>query len=321
MARRFAWLLAVLLVAAGCSGSGDGVDRSGTLTLVSLNVLHGLICPPETDGCQLPDRVALTMRLVEERGCPEVVALQEVSTRILSAVRRLVPRTCGGRYREVWVPDRSIDRELVLTTLTSTAKERRTLAGGMRTVLWTRLEGVLGDVDLLVTHLGANGNSDGTGGGLCTPQTCHPPCRATMTLHQCQLVQLGAMLDEKRGDDRIGVVAGDFNLVPTAPPLVDFVRRRHLIDTYVAAGRPECDPASGEGCTGGRDDASVTELQDPAINENERIDYAFVATTEDCTPRYGTGTRLFADEPVTDGPGGLAWPSDHIGVAVELSCR
>ena len=324
MRRRLCALLLVLAaVGLGCSGDDDSGGGTGAdeLTVVSLNVLHGAACPPDSDGCRLPDRMALTLRLVEEAGCPDVVALQEVSPRVRTTLLELLPDTCDGKYEEVWVADESIDRELVLTTLTSTAKERRTLAGGMRTALWTRLDTDIGEVDLVVTHLGAGGNSDGTGGGLCLRRTCPPPCEPDMTLHACQLVQLGALLDEKRDDgERPAVVVGDFNLVPSAPPLVSFVRDQDLEDVHVAARQPECDPSTGVGCTGGRADDTLAALTDPASGETERIDYAFVAAGDECDPGYGSGTGLFAHEPSTDGPGGLVWPSDHVGVAVQLRC-
>jgi hypothetical protein len=64
----------------------------------------------------------------------------------------------------------------------------------------------------------------------------------------------------------------------------------------------------------------VEALRDPANQERERIDYLFVAPG-DCEAAYGPGTGLFASDPAVDGPGGLAWPSDHVGTAVELRCR
>lgn len=328
-ARLAAWTALVVLVTAGCSASGGGDARPpGDLTLVSLNVLHGAACPPDSDGCRLPDRVALLMRLVEDAGCPDVVALQEVSPRVREEVERHAGTTCGGRYREAWVADTAIDRELVLTSLEVERVERRTLAGGMRTALWVALRAPIGDVQLVVTHVGAGGRSDGTGGGACLPRTCPPPCDPAGTPHQCQVTQVGALLDEVRGDD-VALVVGDFNLVPTAPPLRALLAAHDLVDAYLAAGNPECDPSSGEGCTGGRDDTSVAALSDPAARETERIDYAFVAAGDACEPELdgpadadgdGAATGLFAARPATNGPGGLVWPSDHAGVSVDLSC-
>ncbi|MGI9431082.1 MAG: hypothetical protein ACR2PQ_02655, partial [Myxococcota bacterium] len=48
-------------------------------TAATLNVLHGLNCPVETAACRLADRIALLGQWITARGCPAVVALQEVA--------------------------------------------------------------------------------------------------------------------------------------------------------------------------------------------------------------------------------------------------
>jgi hypothetical protein len=61
----------------------------------------------------------------------------------------------------------------------------------------------------------------------------------------------------------------------------------------------------------------------------ERIDFIFAKAPTNCavqtdpksdTDRDGVGTGLWHDEPTINGPGGLAWTSDHTGVSADLSC-
>jgi hypothetical protein len=134
----------------------------------------------------------------------------------------------------------------------------------------------------------------------------------------CQVRRALAVLEGHRADAGVGVLTGDFNVVPGSPPYL-LVTKAGLVDTYLEAGGAECDPATGLGCTGGRDDRSVKALRDRASGETERIDFMFLARGG-CRPSYGPATGLFADQPVVDGPAGLAWPSDHVGTALDLTC-
>jgi len=54
----------------GCAGDH--------LRIATLNVLHGLACPPATANCRLSDRIALLGQWILDRNCPDVIALQEV---------------------------------------------------------------------------------------------------------------------------------------------------------------------------------------------------------------------------------------------------
>jgi hypothetical protein len=83
---------------------------------------------------------------------------------------------------------------------------------------------------------------------------------------------------------------------------------------------PECNPASGAGCTSGRDDEHVATLRNRNARESVRIDDIFLLPTPRCRPNYGPATGLFGDEPATNGPSGIVWISDHTGAAVEFSC-
>ena len=130
--RGWAALLVVtaLAVAAGCSddgddGSGDGSsDGSGnaaaaaSVHVVSQNLLHGITCPAETDGCDLPGRVELFLRQLDEGGCPELVGLQEANQRTVDVARGRPRRgRATAPTRSSSDDDAGLDREVVLTTL------------------------------------------------------------------------------------------------------------------------------------------------------------------------------------------------------------
>jgi endonuclease/exonuclease/phosphatase family metal-dependent hydrolase len=328
-----------VLLAAGCSDD-DGGDRTearaprdGDLRLVSLNLLHGILCT-DGDHCEAPDRVELLARELEAVRCPDVVALQEISPWMHDLVRDRAETLCDGGYDVVFpaIDEAYIDVEMVLSRLPARDARREVLAQGFRRALRVTLESRMGPVDLVVTHTGTGAGSDSMGGGVpcgAGRQACPPPCDAEGTIFACQITQVAELLDGRATEDRAaGVLVGDLNLVPEAPPVRSLLEGG-WVDSYVEAGNPACDPATSVGCTGGRDDASLASLQDPTSRERERIDYALVSPGA-CEPRFdapedgdgdGLGTGLFADEPATDGPGGLAWPSDHVGVALDLSCR
>jgi hypothetical protein len=158
-----------------------------------------------------------------------------------------------------------------------------------------------------------------------------------VTVRDCQAVQTARMVEELHDVDAPAVVLGDFNNPPGLFIYNQFVGRGWS-DAYLAAGNPECDPMTGIGCTSGREDAALTDLESPALNVDERIDYAFVvppgpgstcAGTLDTgadADGDGTATRLFADVPnpfapaCGPAPDPICWPSDHDGVQVDINC-
>ena len=334
----------VALLATGCAGDEDepadsapesteAPPRDGDIRIVSLNLLHGILCT-DGDHCDADNRVELFARQLEAAGCPDVVALQEISPWMHDLVRDRAETLCGGDYDVVFpeVGSSYVDVEMVLTTLPARDARRELLAQGFRRALRVTLESPMGPVDLVVTHTGTGAGSDSMGGGPACGAgrlACPAPCDPEGTVFACQITQVAELLDDRPTEGRVaGVLVGDLNLVPEAPPVRDLLDGGWL-DSHLEAGNPECDPATSVGCTGGRDDASLASLQDPTSRERERIDHALVSPGA-CEPRFdgpedadgdGLGTGLFADEPATDGPGGLAWPSDHVGVAVDLACR
>jgi hypothetical protein len=76
------------------------------LTVVNLNVLHGLNCGAGL--CRVSDRTDLLFQWIEDAGCPDVVTLQEVSTfenSNLDAINARYPSACGGQYTQVFLPN------------------------------------------------------------------------------------------------------------------------------------------------------------------------------------------------------------------------
>ncbi|MGH9027988.1 MAG: endonuclease/exonuclease/phosphatase family protein, partial [Acidimicrobiia bacterium] len=337
--------VAILVGALGvaCSDDGGGnatsptdvptdadLMRRGDLALVTLNLLHGDACEPATNRCQLDDRFALFGRQVEAAGCPDVVALQEVNQQIYDRVVVVQPTLCQGAYELVWHDEVSHDTELVLTTLPVRDQELVDLAGSERTAYRINLEVGLGEVFLIVTHIGASHQSDGTGGTICRVETQCPLdlCPSGTLMVTCQVLQVHELADEA-DEGAITLIVGDYNLRPDTPQIADLLAAG-FTDAYLEAGNPECDPESGVGCTSGRVDSDLSDLTNPASIGSERIDLILVRAPSDCDPVFdgaadgdgdGLGTGLFADQPAVDGPGGIVFPSDHTGVAMDLSCE
>ena len=97
---RRAAAVVVLAVLAGCGEGGDDPSGGGArpaaarVRVVSQNLLHGIACPAETDGCALPARVALFARQLDAAGCPELVAVQEANERMVELLRSSLAGSC-----------------------------------------------------------------------------------------------------------------------------------------------------------------------------------------------------------------------------------
>ncbi|MGQ0832301.1 MAG: endonuclease/exonuclease/phosphatase family protein [Microthrixaceae bacterium] len=312
---RVAVVLIAGLVASACSGSSDGPSTAATsasVRVVSQNILHGIACPADSNRCELPARVALFVRQLDEAGCPELVGMQETNEAVIAALRDTLPTACDGRYEIVSDDDPALDRELVLTTGTVIDSRRVRLAGPLRTAFLARVATEVGLVDFITTHL-ASSSDDRP----CDATTCPPPCRTDDTLNTCQAREVAAFAAESTDPNAVTVIAGDLN-AKVDEPTNDVLRDAGFLDTHLAAGNDECDPTSGAQCTSGRADAALTDLTDPSSKQNERIDFVYVGGARSCRAVKPTG--LFNATPATDDPGGLAFPSDHTGVQATLRC-
>jgi hypothetical protein len=327
-------LVAAATATAASAGGSDTAARSastagapkGDLRIVNMNILHGIVCPNAPDDCQGDDRMVLLGQQLQAAGCPQVVALQEIAQRTYDRVVA-APWVKECKYKIVWHDMPSVDRELVLTTLPVRNQRLTVLAGNFRSAYRVELRSKLGPLVLVVTH--QDGDSQpGADPRLCTPEVCPPPCPQDVSQQTCQTIQAAALASEGGGRNAIRVLTGDFNVDPTTERyrlLVD----DGWIDSHLAARNAECDPAMGTNCTSGREDMTTDDLKNPASIATERIDFLFVKGPRGCKVRFDRagdrdkdklGTGLFAHEPVANGPGGLAYLSDHTGTAADLSC-
>jgi endonuclease/exonuclease/phosphatase family metal-dependent hydrolase len=322
-------LLGALLVATfalplpASAGTTEGTGKG--IRIVNLNILHGVFCERETNGCQARDRVALLAQQLEESDCPEVVGLQEVNRLLAKELKRARKTMCDGKYKTAFTrPPRGVDTERVFTTLPIQSQKVIKLTGGFRTASRVVLKSPLGPLVLVVTH--QDGTPDVVANNTCS--SCKPPCSHDRSVYDCQTDAAVGLADETGGSNAIRVLMGDFNVNPSSDRYKRVVSEGWT-DSYLAAGNPECNSASGVGCTSGREDQTIVALKDPNAKESERIDFIFVKAPAGCVPAFdpaadndgdGLGTGLFFPEPATDGPGGLVWVSDHTGVSADFSC-
>jgi endonuclease/exonuclease/phosphatase family metal-dependent hydrolase len=331
--------VACALLLAACGGGGHSGDHSAQrgITAAQLNLLHGSFggCM-RSDNCRLADRVDLLFDWIGDSGCPDIVTLQEVWTRSAPLIMDRLGDACPFTYEAVR-GDRSlgVDDEMVLSRYPVLDSEHHPLFPGFRKALWVRVDHPLGPVDVFTTHL-ASGSD---GGPSPCGATCPPECVAAgaLTRRDCQAVQLAAFVEATHDVDTPAVIAGDFNAEPGSFVYRAFTERGWS-DVYLAAGNRECDPTSGVGCTSGREDQSLVDLESPASNEVERIDFIFLVPPRDgfaCNVQLdpasdrdgdGSATRIFTDRPNPFAPAcgaaplPVCWPSDHEGVELDLNC-
>jgi len=323
--------VAVATTIAGAAGaaageSGDDVAGGGDdLTVVDFNVLHGAICPPETEQCQLADRMELLGRRLEDAECPDVVGLQEVSPRVYRQMKRQ-PVIGACDYDIVFPGPKNLDQELVLTRLPVKSTKVVKLVGNLRTASRVVLESDVGPVVLVVTHQdgdlapGAPG-ADAT----CSRTGCPKVCEGAPVL-ACQTTVAAKLAEGAGGKNAIRILMGDFNVTSTSARIQGLVADEWF-DSHLAAGNPECD-ATGTGCTSGRRDDVVDDMKNPTSRQLERIDFILLKAPARCPAALdpdpdadgdGIGTGIW-DDPVLDGPGGMVFVSDHSGTSIDLSC-
>lgn len=331
---------AVLSLFGGC---GDGAGSTGRrdLTVAQLNVLHGITgACRELGNCRIADRADLLFQWVARRGCPDVVTLQEVWQEWVPLLEAGAASACPFAYEVALGSERlGVDEEAVLSRYPVLLIERRALFPGFRKVLHVRVDHPLGALDVYTTHL-----ASGADGGPLSCAVGSPPCpgrcvdRGAQIRRDCQAIEMVEFIDATRAGDAPAVISGDFNSLPGS-----FVYRlfteRGWRDVYLAAGNAECDAGSGNGCTAGRDDGSLVDLESPASGQTERIDFIFLVPPGGGFPcrgvldpaadrdADGTATRLFAElaNPFAAScgpePQPPCWPSDHSGVEMDLNCR
>ncbi len=339
----FRFLVAALaLFVAGCGGAADD-DAAGAstrdLTVVQLNFLHGItgMCPP-LDNCRLADRATLLGQWIVRSGCPDLVILQEVWNGSLPLLAATAAEACPFAYEMALSADQlGPDEHLILSRHPMEIVTRLPLFPGFRKVLHARVDHPLGPIDVYTTHLASG--SDGANIACDGPLSpCPAECRraGAQTRRECQAVQMAELVAATHTGPAPAIITGDFNAEPGSFVYRQFTDRGWP-DVYLAAGNAECDAAGGGGCTSGREDDALDDLEAPAPNVDRRIDFIFLvppAAGFSCTldppddaDGDGLATRGFADLPNPFAPEcgaaplPICWPSDHTGVALDLNCE
>jgi endonuclease/exonuclease/phosphatase family metal-dependent hydrolase len=302
------------------------------LTVADLNTLHGAACPAGTAFCRLTDRIDLLFQWIAASGCPDVVTLQEVWINSEPLIAARLGAVCPFTYHEVFIQTNFIDDEVILSRYPVLSSEAQRFYKNFRYVLHARLDHPFGPVDVFTTHLASG--SDGAQNPCAADCPAECVAGAAATVRECQGLQFASYVAAHHDLPTPALVTGDFNVGP-GTFVYDQLAGRGWVDSYLVAGNPECVPATGVGCTSGRVDNDLTQLESPASNESERIDYVFVvpSATGACTVDTpadadgdGTATGIFDADPnpfvPTCGPApdAICWPSDHEGVQVDLNC-
>jgi endonuclease/exonuclease/phosphatase family metal-dependent hydrolase len=305
------------------------------VTVANLNVLHGVNCSIETRFCRLNDRSQLLFQWVEDSGCPDIVTFQEIFRNWSTLIAGYQELVCSSTYRRVYmITGLGVDDQLILSRFPVVDQEVFLLYRDFRSVTFARIDHPIGPVDVFSTHLASS--ADG-GDDPCTGD-CPPECIAAgaATVRDCQAVQVAEFVEARHDVDGPAIVTGDFNAPPGSFVYEQFTARGWL-DTYLAGGNAECDPPSGAGCTSGREDEGLSDLESPESNESERIDYIFAVppAADFCQMSVepagdpdgnGTSTGAFAAEPNPFAemcgamPLPICYPSDHQGVQADLNC-
>jgi len=285
---------------------------------------------------------------------------------LLALIQAEVPNLaaeCGFTYEVVYHPFlpaavAETDEELILSRYpvlhTDTHVMHSALydeVGGFlifaRHLLYARIDHPSGEVDVYTTHL-SSGSDAATnscdsfrelipGLGVGPRVTCPGECNRDDTVRACQAEQLALYVEQTRGANNLALIAGDFNAVPGSSEYLAMTSRGWL-DSHAATGQPACDNATGIGCTSGRD-SRAEDMENPALNVDERIDYIFVALPQEnntCVAALESGlkgtykitdARLFAAAPnpfvaaCGSPPNAVCWASDHSGNQARLTCQ
>lgn len=326
---------ALVLLLAACGDDGGRAVAGPDLTVASLNILTGVRCPAGSDQCRIRDRVALFFQWVAFAGCPDVVTVQEVlGSRIADLVDGAAARACPFPYREV----SDTNQIVILSRYPAMDSSHVVLHGHVRMVAHARLIHPLGPVDVFTTHLAAGIDNGNAPCGAACPEACI--AAGAESNRDCQAVQVAAFVAATHDLGTPAIVTGDFNARPDTF-VYHYLTGAGWMDASLIAGNPECDPSTGSGCTSGREDQDLSDLESPADGTDRRIDYIFVvppATGEAvaCKPaidsaRDGDGdgfaTGTFADDPNPFAercgplPEAICWPADHKGVQADINCR
>jgi hypothetical protein len=292
--------------------AADGAPSDAAVRAVTLNQLHGIFCV-DNDNCHAPDRVQLLYDQLEAADCPELVGLQEIGPRQGELIPASLDELCNGEYELAWEAEDSPDRPMILSRLPIVDQGWVDLAAFPWSAYWVQVDSDIGTVDFLTTHFASSSNNPP-----CAADFCPPFCEIGLETNQCNSLEVIDFLDRTADPDGVTIVGGDLNAIPDEPTVQNFLDAGYF-DAWIEAGNAECDPETGEGCTGGADDETALAGMDVKSRKmNERIDYLMVRAGGDCDAT--AEVEGFANEPLDEPINGLFWVSDHTGLLGTVSC-
>lgn len=301
--------------------------------VATINVLHGFPppisgCAQHTDNCLAPIRVdILWQHLAAEAGCPEIVALQEISPRWFEIIPEKLPELCDGEHVLLTDNVGQIDQEMILTTLPVIDHARTELAGGpIWSAHWAQLDAGNGlIVDVFATHYASSAFNPPCDNS--QPLTsCPSYCPSASDLGSCHPFQTLELLADRAAPGSLVLIVGDLNK-EINEPRIQTLLDAGFIDTHLAANNAECPSAGGPNCTsgiGGSGDFDGLDIAEQT--PRSRIDFILAAPPDGCellvdvddTDADGTHTGLWADKPLDEPVEGLYWASDHTGVQADI---
>ncbi len=303
-----------------------------TIEVATINVLHGLSfasgCAEHTDQCLAPTRIDILWDYLDtQTGCPEIIALQEISARQQEIVPEKLPDLCDGEHvlltENLGLPD----QEMILTTLPIIDERRVELAGAPTwSAHWAQLDaGDSGIVDVFATHFASSSFNLP-----CDPSepvtTCSAACPEGSLLGDCHPYETLEFLEANAAPESLELVIGDLNK-PIDDPRIATLTDAGFIDTYLEAGLPECDETTSVGCTSGI--GGETELDGLDIAEQSpgsRIDFILARPPDGCSLVVDTDdsdgdrtpTGHWANAPLSEPIEGLFWAADHVGIVADV---
>jgi hypothetical protein len=308
----------------------EPVDETN-VEVATINVLHGLVgasgCLEETDACNAPARVDILWDYLDsDVGCPEIIALQEISSRWQELVPEKLPELCDGDYVLLTENLDLPDQEMILTTLPVIDERRVELAGApIWSAHWAQLDANGQVVDVFATHFASS--SLNLPCDPATPTTtCSPACPADALMGDCHPFETLEFLDANAAEGALQLVIGDLNKQIDDPRIMTLTQAG-FVDTYLEAGLVECDETSGDGCTSGiGGDTDYDGLDIAEQTPGSRIDFILarpavgceVVVEADDIDGDGTTTGHWANEPLPEPVEGLYWAADHIGIKADI---
>jgi endonuclease/exonuclease/phosphatase family metal-dependent hydrolase len=302
----------------GSAAAQDAQDDDGSapVTAAELNLLHGLFCDPQnTDWCNAPGRVGVLGKWLERADCPDLVGLQEINERLEELLGELVAEICDGEYAIHFEDVNSPDRQMILTRLDVVEEGYLDIANFPWEAFWVRVDSPQGPIDFLTAHFASSANDPP-----CTAEICPPVCAPGITTNECHAHEVVEFFAARPDPAALSIVTGDLNARPDEPT-VEALLDGGFIDVWLDAGRPECDPDTGKGCTGHCDEPDATLIgldTRKGLACDGRIDFVMARPSAGCA--LETTAKGFAHKPLRKRVDGMYWSSDHKGVQASLRC-